>query len=162
MLRKSRMYIFCILLCLSEIITGFTDVRFISHTPLYFYNLDIKTIYNIYTLNTNRDEHGNPITIVHMPKYSIEYKIFLSEFLHMDKDSYEKTLKFTSSSWVEMHVKYAKNCWDMVEIIKNTPASIGYISPFIYINQGDGKMKIIDFDSEYDDFDSEYDDDLEF
>ena len=99
-------------------------------------SLDAEKIYNIYTLNIDIDENGNPITIVHMPKHSIEYKVFIKDFLNMNERSYLNLLKSNSSIGRGIYIKHAKNAWELMSIIERTPSSIGYISPFIYVNSG--------------------------
>lgn len=153
MIGKIRLIIFLLLFGISGFISGFTggfnDVKFIAHRPLYFSEIDEDTIYNIYTLNIEIDEYGNPITLVHMPEYSIEYKLFVKDFLNMNVRSYKHLLKSNSSVGRGIYVKHAKSEWDMINIVEDTPSSIGYVNPFIYINGGDNGIKVININSSY-------------
>lgn len=145
MLKKIRIWIFLYLLSVSSIInSGTSDFKFITHKPLYFQNLDVNKIYDIYTLNIDIDEQGNPITLVHMPKHSIEYKVFIEDFLHMNERSYNNILKSSKSLGRGIYIKRAKDVWNLIALVEDTPSSIGYVSPFIYVNTGSGSdIKVI-------------------
>jgi len=150
MLKRIRVLLFVLFLGFGSIINGNSDFRFITHKPLYFQNLDADKIYDIYTLNIDIDELGNPITLVHMPRYSVEYKVFIENFLHMNERSYNNILKTSSSLGRGIYIKRARNAWDLIATVEETPSSIGYISPFVYINVGDDNdIQVININSEF-------------
>lgn len=134
---------------ITQFLNGYTDVKFVIHEPMYFHELNVNKIYDIFTLNIEIDEFGNPITIIHMPTDSIEYKVFIQDFLNMNYRSYNNLLKSHKSIGRGIYIKRAKDSWDLLSKLKHTPSSIGYVSPFIYVNVGgeDG-LRIINIDTD--------------
>ena len=125
-------------------IKSFSFDKFVYHTPFHRV-MDYSTIYDIYTLNLTSDSHGNPITMVHMPKSSYQYQLFIENALHMSKRSYENLIKSRQTIGHSVYIKEAKHSHEVLDLVERIPTSIGYVDSFIYINTGNGnEIKVID------------------
>lgn len=119
-------------------------VKIITSPTMSYPGLNIRDIQDIYTLNIRWDDMGNPITIVHMNKHSYEYDYFIENILYMSKRSYLNIIASKRARGTPIYVKYADTGYEVMDIIRNTPTSIGYVDSKIYINTGvKNEIKII-------------------
>lgn len=145
---KKIINIFLFVICCSFFSNLYSqsEYRFGLNRSLKLQNTTYHEVYSIYTFHIRVSE-SYPITVIHMPKNSIEYERFVEHFILMNLRSYSNLITSRSSTGMGIYIQYANSKWDMVEKIKSTPFSIGYVDNFIYINEGDSNdIKIINID----------------
>ena len=102
--------------------------------------LDIQTydkLYDIYTFRYRVDDRGRPLTIIHMPKYSFEFRSLVKDILGLPINNYIDRMNTVMTNGVGLKVKIARTSSDMIQMVTNTPVSIGYVENVIYINGGE-------------------------
>ena len=124
------------------------EINVIHSNSLYYPELTVRDIQDIYTFDIIWDELGNPITLVHMNKYSYEYDWFIEHFLYTSLRSYNNLLESRRAKGTVFYIRYADTPYEVIDIVRNTPSSIGYVGSNIYINPGaKNEIKIINISS---------------
>ena len=125
-----------ILLGWFTVVGGANVIRIVTSPSLQYDYLTTADVRDIYALQTLIDDIGNPITIIHMNRYSHEYDHFVENFLYMSLRSYRHLIESRRARGDIVYIKYANSNFEVLELVKSIPSSIGYIDSTIYINTG--------------------------
>jgi len=117
--------------------TGIASQRILMNKHFVYDILDWEFVYSVFTMYNRHDIDGNYITIVHMPESSLEYKDFINQTLSMSLISYHNLMRSARASGNGGYIMEMATARDVVEFVKRTRTSIGYVDNFVYLNRGD-------------------------
>jgi len=101
-------------------------------------------IFDAFTFHRRFDTNGNRIILVHMPVDSIEFDLFVEDFLLLGVNYYKRMLNKEESRG-NARIKYVNSFDEVIRYVASIPGSIGYVDKFLYINNGTCcSVKVID------------------
>jgi hypothetical protein len=144
MIKKIHLIVLSMMLILPTSLSfgDFSYLTFLKDTETDLKIDSFEKFYNIYNFKYKTDDQGRTLTIVHMSKYSFEFRTLVRDILGLSINNYIDRMNTVMSTGTGAKIKIAKNSSDMISIISETPISVGYVENTIYINGGDDVSKI--------------------
>jgi ABC-type phosphate transport system substrate-binding protein len=127
--------------------TSFSDVQVVIPSE---YNALLRNklmVSYIFTRKVVKWETGEKITVFTKPLDSIEHRYFLNQWLNMTSGKYRRELEGQTYSGRATGVKEVSTDEEMMVMVMNTPASIGYLNYGVILH--DKSVKIINTDILY-------------
>jgi ABC-type phosphate transport system substrate-binding protein len=127
--------------------TSFSDVQIIIPSEYNKLLRDKLMVSYIFTRKVTKWETGEKITVFTKPLDSIEHRYFLNQWLNMTSGKYRRELEGQTYSGRATGVKEVNTDEEMMVMVIQTPASIGYLNYGVILH--DKSVKIIDTDNMY-------------
>lgn len=97
----------------------------------------------VFTRRITRWETGEHIKVFTKPVNSIEHRAFLNQWLDMTISRYKRELDRQLYAGKTTNIKEVSSDEEMIIMVLNTPASIGYLNYGNIIMHGDDNIKIL-------------------
>ena len=127
--------------------TSYSDVQVVVPSEYNKLLRDKIMVSYIFTRKVTKWETGERITVFTKPLDSIEHRYFLNQWLNMTTGKYKRELEGQTYSGRATGVKEVSTDEEMMVMVMQTPASIGYLNYGVILH--DKSVKIINTDSLY-------------
>ena len=127
--------------------TSYSDVQVVIPSEYNKLLRDKLMVSYIFTRKVTKWETGEKITVFTKPLDSIEHRYFLNQWLNMTSGKYRRELDGQIYAGKTTGVKEVSTDEEMMVMVMQTPASIGYLNYGVILH--DKSVKIINTDSLY-------------
>lgn len=127
--------------------TTYSDVKLALPTEYNKLLMNRLMVSYIFTRKVTKWQTGEKITVFTKPINSIEHRDFLNQWLNMTTGKYRRELEGQVYAGRTTGVKEVNTDEEMMVMVMNTPASIGYLNYGVILH--DKSIKIINTDNLY-------------